>query len=103
MSLFQGLAETFRTGKEMIVQSLAIAAASATITTPYKFVDGVVVTLNIGTAPAITDSDTFTWTFNSSTGVVTIFAWKRTSNANPTLIAGAAACTVSVAIVGRRR
>lgn len=101
MSLYNAIAETFRTGKEKIVQSLAIAAASATITTPYKSVDGVLISLNVGVAPAITDSIFFTWTF--SAGTVTIFAWKFTSNANPTYIAGAAACTVSVEITGRRR
>ena len=95
------LAEAVRTGKEVIAQSLAIATASATIATGWKSIDSVAISLNIGTAPAITDSDTFTWTF--SAGTLTIFAWKRTSNANPTLVAGTVACTVSVTAVGRRR
>lgn len=95
------LGESVRQGKEVVAQSLAIAAASATITTPFQTIDSVAISLNVGTAPAITDSVIFTWTF--SNGTLTIFAWKFTSNANPTLVAGTAACTVSVTAVGRRR
>ena len=73
MSLYGAIAETFRTGKEKIVQSLAIAAASATITTPFKAIDGVIVTNNIGVSPGITGSVIFTWTFAAATGIVTIF------------------------------
>lgn len=103
MSLYNAIAETFRTGKEKIVQSLAIAAASATITTPYKSVDGVIVTNNIGVSPGIAGSIIFTWTFAAATGVVTVFAWKATAAGDGTLIAGTVACTVSVEITGRRR
>lgn len=93
--------EAVRQGKEVLTTTLAIAAASAVLPTPFKTIDSVQISVNVGVAPAITDSVFFTWTF--AAGVLTIFAWKFTSNANPTYIAGAAASAPNVTVIGRRR
>lgn len=91
--------ERVRQGKEIETYELAV---TATVVVPTKFatIDNVQVTQKRSTAPGVATS-VYTW--NYSAGVLTVYAWKVTSSADNTLIAGTVSSTVSVTVVGRRR
>lgn len=99
MSLYGGLAEADRGGKEVVVGSSAITA-SVDIDTPFANIDHVEITHNTGSAPGVNSSH-FTYDVDGNT--VTIYAWKPTGSGDATLIAGTTETNISYAIVGRRR
>lgn len=90
--------EAERTGKELIAGEAAVTASVA-ITTPFRYIDSVAVTLKTGTAPGVNSS---VFTYNVSGNVVTIYAWKVTASGDATLIAGTTEATVGYTIIGRR-
>lgn len=93
------LAEGVRQGKELLCGEVAVTA-SVEVTTQFATIDAVVVTQKIGTAPG--DNST-NFTYDVTDNVVTIYAWKPTSGADPTLVAGTTETDVGYIIIGRRR
>jgi len=99
MSLQGAIAEAVRQGKEVVCAEGAAITATLAITTPFRYIDGVVVTHNASSAPGL-GSCHFTYEFSNN--VVTIYAWKPTGAGDCTLIAGTVATAISYVIIGRR-
>lgn len=105
MALYSGLGEAPvtrggpRKGQSVLSATKSTGGtASNTISTPFRTVDSVQLTLNTGSAPGVGTS-TLTWTVTGN--VVTVFQWKPTSSANPTLIASTDTVNFSYSITGR--
>lgn len=91
--------EAERQGKELVTGETAVTA-SVEIDTPFATIDSVSITLKTGSAPG---SGSSVFTYDVSGNTVTIYAWKVTSSADNTLIAGTSEVTVGYTIIGRRR
>lgn len=93
------LAEAVRQGKELQCGE-ATLTASVAVETKFATIDAVVVTGKRSTAPG---DETSWYTYDVSGNVVTIYGWKTTSGADPTLVAATDSTTVGYIIIGRRR
>ena len=91
------LAEGVREGKELICGE-SLVTASVAIATEFETIDAVVVTQKRATAVG---DDSSNFTYGVADNVVTIYAWKPTSGADPTLVAGTTETTVGYVIIGR--
>lgn len=98
MTLFSGIGEVERNGKEVVVGSVELTD-DEDISTPFAQIDHVSITQVTDTAPGVT---TTTYTYDVTGSVVTIYAWKPTSTSNPSLVAATDASVVSYEIIGRR-
>lgn len=98
MALYGALAENVRRN-ERVDRGIATFTGSITITLPQnamRQIFDVLITQVIGVSPGVGPA-VFTYTIGASPNgnQFTIFAWQPTSNANPTLVAGTSAATVS--------
>lgn len=100
MSLYGAIAENVREGKEVIAAELALDGANPTvITTPFKTIKSVSLTLKGAVAPGLGVS---VLTYNVVANVVNVYAWEPTSVSNPTLVASTDTDTFAYVIVGTR-
>lgn len=93
------LAEAVRQGKEVLCGE-SLITASVAVATQFATIDAVVITQK--TSDAVGDNSS-NFTYDVADNVVTLYAWKPTSGADPTLVAGTTETTVSYVIIGRRR
>lgn len=87
-----------------VYDGLALSAGSGTVTIsnlPFRTIKAVDAMANESTIDgAGLGTSTFTWSYNSSTGVLTIFGWRPTGATNPTLIAANTATPLSAIVWG---
>lgn len=98
MALYGALGENTRRGEYLERGEVALDASNPTdVTTGLVSITSVALTLKGSAAPGV---GTSTLTYTVSAGVLSIFAWKPTSNSNPTLVASTGTETVSWVVTG---
>ncbi len=85
-----------------VYDNLTLSAGVVTITNlPFRTILAVDAMANESTIDgAGLGTSTFTWAYVAATGTLTIYGWKPTSNANPTLIAATNATPLSAIVWG---
>lgn len=96
-SVKNGVAGT-SSGTKVIGGEVALDGSNPTpVTTGLTTITGAVITLKESTAPGV---GTSVFSYTTSGGTLSIYAWKPTSNADPTLIASTGTETVGYVVTG---
>jgi hypothetical protein len=98
MALYGGLGELVRRDEVVVRGEVALDGTNPTpVTTGLKSISAVHLALTFITAPGV---GTSVLTYGISDGTLNIYAWKPTSNSNPTLIASTGTEVVSYIVIG---
>ena len=101
MALQGALAENTRRNEAVERGEIALDASNPTeVATGLTTITSVSLTLEGSSAPGL---NTSILTYTVSEGTLSIFAWKPTSNSNPTLVASTGTETVAWIVIGKRR